>query len=205
MWEFIKKYVLNIDTIMAIIIICLVIYFIWTTKKKKYIFQGLDANVQINTLSPIAKKKKKKVYKHEEACRTIFEEIFQVKFKSVRPDWLKNPVTGRNLELDGFNSGIRTKLGTGLAFEYDGAGHSVYSPNHFHKKGPDEFVYQVKKDAYKDLRCKQEGVMLIRIPSFVNFSDLDRFIKQELNRQGIMPVLGANVYQKFTSGDNIYG
>jgi hypothetical protein len=97
----------------------------------------------------------------------------------MRPSWLENPVTGCNLELDGFNKSIPTPLGHGLAFEYDGLQHSQYN-KHFHKHGPMEFVYQTKKDTWKDLKCKEHGILLIRIPHFVAFHDLERFIKQKL-------------------------
>lgn len=76
-------------------------------------------------------------------------------------------------------------MGVGLAFEYDGAQHAKYSPNHFHRNGVNEFVYQVKKDEWKDMRCKQKGVLLIRIPHFVAYEDLERYIKSELNRKNV--------------------
>jgi hypothetical protein len=36
------------------------------------------------------------------------------RFKSVRPGWLENPLTGRNLELDCYNEYLK------LALEYNG-------------------------------------------------------------------------------------
>ena len=41
--------------------------------------------------------------KGEIECRRYLETIFQVPFPKARPDFLKNPVTGNNLELDCFN------------------------------------------------------------------------------------------------------
>ncbi len=129
--------------------------------------------------------KKKKKYKHEERCREIFQNIYGAKFVSVRPGWLKNPVTGKNLELDGFNASIRTPIGKGLAFEYDGAQHAKYVPR-YHPSGAQEFLYQVKKDSWKDLMCKKENIVLVRIPDFVAFEDLERFIKTKLRRMGLL-------------------
>lgn len=170
------KNLLHLETLFFIGLIIFFIYCAWNGKLKN-----------IETLSDYIVKKPKKpkrVNKSEERCREIFEEIFNVKFKSVRPDWLKNPVTGQNLELDGFAPDIETPIGVGLAFEYDGIQHSQYN-RHFHKKGPEEFIYQTKKDSWKDHQCKQNGVLLIRIPHFVAFQDLERYIKQKLGRNGM--------------------
>lgn len=190
--------ILNIDTIIAICIFIAVVYCLLTTKRKpgKYKFQGLGDGsftpTKTNT-SPgfwnygkSSQKKAKKFYKHEEKCRKIFEKIYGHKFKSVRPDWLKNPVSGRNLELDGFCPKIRTPIGTGLAFEYDGEQHSKYNKR-FHKHGSQEFLYQCKKDSWKDLRCKQEGVTLIRIPHHVAYEDLERYITNILDKRKLLP------------------
>lgn len=126
--------------------------------------------------------KQPKFNKSEERCREIFQQMFGVKFKSVRPSFLKNPVTGKNLELDGFNSDIRTPIGKGLAFEYDGEQHSKYN-RHFHRSGESEFQYQVKKDEYKDVRCREEGILLIRIPHYIAYGDLERFIHTKVRKK----------------------
>lgn len=130
----------------------------------------------------VKKKRGKKFYKSEERCREIFQEMFGVKFKSVRPKWLKNPVTGKNLELDGYNKTVVTPLGRGLAFEYDGEQHAKYN-KHYHRSGEAEFHYQVKKDEYKDVRCKEEGVLLLRIPHYIAYGDLARFIHTKLKKK----------------------
>jgi len=181
---------LHIETLFIIGIIFLVIYFTWFAKLedvdfekwKRQFFGNVDSAADYG-ITP--KKKKPRINKHEERCREIFEEIFDVRFKSVRPDWLQNPVTKKNLELDGFAPNIPTRIGRGLAFEYDGAQHSEYN-KHFHRSGPDEFIYQVKKDSWKDMKCKEQGVFLIRIPHFVAFQDLERYIKQKLTREGLI-------------------
>lgn len=185
-------FILSIDGIFFIGIMIAVIYFILTTRRKKYKYKGFIGHQIKDILKPSKSQKDKsthskstkRVNKHEERCREIFESIFKQKFKSVRPKWLQNPVTGRNLELDGFCSHIKTKIGKGLCFEYDGQQHSKYTP-HFHRGGPDEFIYQTKKDDWKDHRCKQEGVLLIRIPHFVAFQDLERYIHQQVRKVGL--------------------
>lgn len=194
-WWF--KNLIHIETLFFIFLTILIIYCLFFVKRKKLksllplieqtseginiIYQDEDTKIP----ESLIKKKKKKLYKHEEKCRQIFQEIFGVKFKTIRPDWLKNPVTkGKNLELDGFNSTIKTPLGMGLAFEYDGRQHSKYTP-HFHKNGPKEFVYQVKKDMWKDMKCREKGILLIRIPHFIDYHDLERYIKQRLRDKGM--------------------
>ena len=137
-WE----YIFNIDTIAVILLITAVVYCFLTTKRKrkKYKFHGIGdngwnvsegSNFWNYGLSERRRKRRirrpRRKNKHEERCREIFQDIYAEHFKSVRPNWLKNPVTKKNLELDGYCSRIRTPLGHGLAFEYDGAQHSRYA------------------------------------------------------------------------------
>lgn len=192
-------YLCHIETLFIIGIIVLVIYIKFFRKSSKSTFLQLEEIAEQivsgsnalrsystenseNELRPL--KPEKKVHKHEERCREIFEQIFGVEFKSVRPEWLTNPATNKPLELDGFNTSIMTPMGRGLAFEYDGVQHSQYTPR-FQPKGPIEFVYQMKKDSWKDTVCKQRRILLIRIPSFVAYNDLERYIKQTLRRKGM--------------------
>jgi len=192
-WE----YILNIDTIAVIFLIIAVIYCLYRNwgKTNTYDFQGIgESGWDISEGKkywdydiPRKKWRKKRKYnKHEERCREIFQDIYGHKFKSVRPNWLRNPVTNKNLELDGFCEHIRTPKGKGLAFEYDGVQHSRYN-KHFHRHGPDEFIYQCKKDSWKDVRCKEKGVMLVRIPHFVAYEDLERYITDKLEKYKILP------------------
>ena len=199
--EWCKKYLLNLDAIIVICLTITVLYFIYTSKRKKYKFHGLNPDLDLTSQPKKSKKIKKspKLNKHEEECRRIFQEIFNTKFTSVRPGWLKNPVTNKNLELDGYAPDISTPLGKGLAFEYDGEQHAKFN-SHFHKAGPDEFVYQVKKDSWKDLKCKEKGIMLIRIPHMVAFQDLRRYITTELERQKVEIPLSRGTFSSYTPG-----
>ena len=120
---------------------------------------------------------------YEEKCRKIFQELFKKEFKKVRPDWLKNLWTYQNLELDGYNPDIVTPKGKGLAFEYDGVQHSRFTPL-FHSCVGD-FEYQVMKDSLKDEMCRDEGVLLIRIPHYVCYWHLKPFIMGKLIMKGV--------------------
>lgn len=190
LWRFIRK--LSFDDMLLLIFAVITLYFVINVKKKKYNTDILNNFNLVKTHSQYIeslpksekKKKAKKLNKHEEECRRIFEKIFECKFSSIRPDFLKNPSTGKNLELDGYNENIVTPLGKGLAFEYDGKQHSEYNP-HFHKDGVDEFRYQIAKDKLKDKLCKNKGIVLIRIPHFVDFHDLERHIRLKLSKQNI--------------------
>lgn len=159
--------------------------------------QNLDKFAKIidheNTLARIRgggkEKQKRKKGKNvfEERCRAIFENLFKTNFPTTRKiKWLKNPETGRPLELDGFNPYIATPIGKGLAFEYDGSQHAA--PNgHFH--GIDavaEFSSQFRRDQYKTDLCKKNKVLLIRIHHLVDFDQLENFIRKKLEKEGFV-------------------
>jgi len=106
----------------------------------------------------------------EELCRAVFEFMFKSKFIKVRPVWLRNSETGRNLELDGFSVIDSYKL----AFEHDG------------------FYHNNKKtkvlDSLKDKMCEANGVLLFRVPelfSKTEFWDLPKLILDIAKQKGI--------------------
>jgi hypothetical protein len=125
-----------------------------------------------------------RINKSEEKCRVIFEKIFKRAFYSVRPDWLQNPATGQNLELDGFCEHITTPIGEGVAFEYDGAQHAKFN-KFFHDDNVDKFKYQVVKDEWKSAVCRKRGIVLIRIPHYVSSEDLEEYIVDRLKANGL--------------------
>lgn len=193
---------INFDVIMVTVLILVALYFYFTSKKSprveyKNFMKKTSGYMRRLDYSPVAIESRyrnaikdpsrpKKINKNEEKCREIFERLYRKRFISTRPDWLKNPITHKNLELDGFNDTIRTPLGVGLAFEYDGKQHAEYV-SHFHRGGPEEFIYQTKKDSWKDAKCRQRGVFLVRIPHYVHYHDLERFIKRKLAENKILP------------------
>jgi hypothetical protein len=63
----------------------------------------------------------------------------------------------------------------GLAFEYDGAQHTQFTP-HYH--GTKEyFQYRMLLDRLKDDLCKERGVTLIRIPYTVRPGNLLSYLQ----------------------------
>ena len=63
------------------------------------IIYGMD-DVLIKIFPTITDKKE---YYHENECKKIIETLTGKKFYKVRPDFLRNPKTGHNLELDCYN------------------------------------------------------------------------------------------------------
>lgn len=112
--------------------------------------------------------------KNEHRCRQIMEYLFKVPFPSVRPDFLKYPPTGKNLEFDGYNEQLN------VAFEYDGIQHRVWLPR-YHKT-EEEFFQQQKRDDWKDKRCEELGIRLLRIPDTVSYNDLGKYITSEVKK-----------------------
>jgi len=93
----------------------------------------------------------------EEACRVHMERRFGVPFAKARPSFMRNPVTGENLELDVYNEELR------LAVEYNGRQHYQFN-SHFHNGSNDRFQNQQYRDLIKKQLCEQNGVRLIIVP-----------------------------------------
>jgi hypothetical protein len=177
-WWF--KNIVHIETLFYVIVVVLIIYFLITKKddKSRSFFDLISEGQKFKKRFKSGKKKGVALDTSEEKCRKIFEKIYNCKFEKIRPDWLKNPETQRNLELDGYNAEIKTPLGKGLAFEYDGQQHHDYSP-HFHKSYQD-FVKQRQRDQFKDKTCRKLGILLIRIPYYTPKFDFENEIRNRI-------------------------
>lgn len=114
----------------------------------------------------------------EEKCRDIFERLTGRAYPTIRPNWLKNPETGRKLELDGFCADLRS------AFEYNGKQHYEY-PNAFHKTKED-FEKLVKRDEIKLQTCSSHGINLLVIPYYLEEFQLEPFISSHLREIGLL-------------------
>ena len=79
------------------------------------------------------------------SCREILESIYSVPFKPCRPNFLKNPKTGRNLELDGYNEELK------IAFEC--------LPLH----PSTNYLYQIKKEL-----CSKNNIYLVFISFYTS-------------------------------------
>ena len=93
--------------------------------------------------------------KGEILCKQAVEKIFGKPFIKIRPEFLKNNVTNKNLELDMYNEDLK------LAVEYQGHQHKKYVP--FFHKNYEHFLTQKYRDEIKKMLCKQHGICLIEV------------------------------------------
>lgn len=116
--------------------------------------------------------------KGEAECRRVLRELFGRPFDKDRPDFLRNPVTGGNfnLEIDCYDP--ISKIGV----EYNGVQHYEYVP-YFHKN-KEAFLNQKYRDDMKRRMCKDEGVTLIEVPHTVPVSEIRIFLVKELRKNG---------------------
>lgn len=124
-------------------------------------------------LSPLQNKSESK---GEIECRRFLETIFQVPFPKARPDFLKNPVTGNNLELDCFNPTLK------LGVEYNGQQH--YSYTSFFHKNVEASTNQKYRDELKRRMCQENGITLIEVPYTIKLNDIGPFLHLKLKQLG---------------------
>ena len=119
-------------------------------------------------------KKKNGVFvsKGQQCCKDTMIRIYGVPFESFRPNWLKNPETNRNMELDCYNDNLK------IAVEYNGIQHYTW-PN-FTNQTREQFLNQVRRDKLKVELCDNNGVYLITVPYHVSFEDIPAFIIKHL-------------------------
>ena len=117
--------------------------------------------------------------KGETECRRVLQYLFKRKFDKSRPDFLRNPVTGGNfnLELDCFDAELR------IAVEYNGIQHYQYIP--FFHKNKEAFLNQKYRDDMKRRICRDNGILLIEVPHTIKLEDIKGFIESALTRNGI--------------------
>ena len=100
------------------------------------------------------------ISKGEKACKRFIQKHFRKSFTKIRPDFLKDPKTKRNLEIDLYNDSLK------LGIEYNGIQHYEYTPR-FHK-GYIDFRKQQERDILKKRLCKENGVILIVVPYYTS-------------------------------------
>lgn len=103
-------------------------------------------------------KRKSNISSYEQMYRDIFSRDFSdldVQY-NVRPDWLRNRITGNNLEADFLFEEIK------LVVEIQGEQHYKYIP-YFHRNGLSDFLWQQTRDQIKRELCEKNGYKLIEI------------------------------------------
>lgn len=116
----------------------------------------------------------------ERICRRIFNRFVSTKLGygkevmgPIRPNFLKNPKTGHNLELDmfeAFDSRITDKnqIIDGIAIEYNGLQHDQYVPGMHEDEAA--FTEQQFRDNHKASICGKKGIILIIIDTKIDVS-----------------------------------
>ena len=130
--------------------------------------------------------KDKWISKGERECKRALEEIFGKPFLTVNPKFLYCKLYNKNLEIDCFNSEIKNPLGGfGIAVEYDGRQHFEFTPK-FHKTQKD-FKRQKAIDEFKNIRCAENKVTLIRVPYTVITHHIRDYLIFKLYEKGFTP------------------
>jgi hypothetical protein len=117
-------------------------------------------------------KNNKFVSKGEKICKDTLERIYGVPFENTRPNWLKNPETKRNLELDCYNENLR------IGVEYSGEAHFKWSA--YAKQTYSDFREQVRRDRLKKELCAKNNVHLIVVPYNVPHNLIPTYIVYHL-------------------------
>jgi len=118
----------------------------------------------------------------EKKCREIIQQLFGRDFPSVRPNFLKNPKTGRNLECDMINEELK------LVIERNGEQHYKFTP-YFHKT-PQDFSDQQYRDQIKKQLLYANNYRLIIVPYTVSENNLEEYLRNEI---GAYPDLVAKL------------
>lgn len=106
----------------------------------------------------------------ERLSKSILETMFEIPFPKKKPQWLFD-LTGKRLELDGFNKDAK------IAFEYQGVQH--YKGYGIYEKI--DIKERQKTDQLKADACKEYGIKLIVIPYFKRLNNLQQIIKSVEN------------------------
>ena len=169
-------------TIIWVCIGLLILIFFWnllTNKKGSYVNHSemikelISKPLDLQNTYPIIDESKSFLSRGEKECKKAIEKLTQKPFAKTRPPFLKNEITGQNLELDCFNPELK------LAVEYNGVQHYKYTPR-FHST-KDAF-YNIKyRDRIKEELCRKHGVKLIVVPYTVKLEDIERFIYDKMS------------------------
>ena len=162
----------------GIVLFAATLFMLWVIKQ---VFkEAMSKPAILDTLynKPQQPEKVKGESKGETLCRSLACKIFGRPFVKMRPDFLRNQVTDKNLELDIFNEELR------VAIEFNGEQHYKYIP--FFHKNYEAFMNQRYRDEIKKMLCKQHGIHLIEISYEMQPMDIETKIKLEAYRLGLL-------------------
>jgi hypothetical protein len=148
-----------------------------------------------NSLDDLPLKKRRMmptVSKGEMRCRTYLENKFGRQFDKIRPEILKNKVTGHNLEIDCYNNELN------LGIEYNGQQHYKYCKG-VHRNY-EHFQTQRYRDEIKKHLCKEAGIVLIEVPYWVK--DIETFLEQRIIELGYDKYFLVNTVSNTLTANN---
>ena len=163
-------------------------------------------NVQINTNTLTPRDRSQFRSESEMVVCNVLEDLLKDRVQiNIREDFLKNPKTGRNLELDCYyEKKINGKL-IKIGVEYQGGQHYYYVPR-FHKNGQNDLEYSKEKDKIKKELCAKNGIILICIPFIVDSGEKKsdgtwKYVNHDLEtkKQRIKTFLEPIIYDIFNS------
>lgn len=173
--QFCKKYYFEVLLLLSVLLILLM----YVLKKNK---KGTWAKMYFMLPRKYQRQEKQGSFKSkgEIECKRVVEKLFSKGFIKIRPDFLRNPVTGgiKNLELDCYNDEMK------LAIEYNGEQHYKYIP-YFHKNN-EAFLNQKYRDFMKNTLCEKHGITLIEVPYTINIQDIETYLIEELKQKGYL-------------------
>jgi len=125
----------------------------------------------------------------ERICKSIMEDILEVKLEKILHDWLINPHTGYPMELDGHSSKRK------IAFEYHGEQH-YRKIKHWHIV-PGQYEEQIYRDKTKRELCANNSVILITIPFHIHNNELPHFIYIQLEKRDVINLKKPKAYKHY--------
>ena len=130
---------------------------------------GLPSPDILDTLPPVPVSKGDYSSIPERRTNEVMNALFPgAGFMKIRPSWLKNPLTGKCMELDCYSKDLS------IAVEYNGVQHYEW-PN-FTNMSRDDFYKQKARDELKERLCIKEDVCLIRVPYTTRLADIGVFL-----------------------------
>lgn len=142
--------------------------------KRSYDLEQLAIDGTVSNVSNVSKDSGDSI--GEKISRYHLEKTLNRKFPKTRPDFLKNPITNTNLELDCYCQELN------LALEYNGKQHYEFVPK-FHKTKND-FYNQKYRDEIKKRLCYENGIDLIEVPYKISHEEIPLYIDASLEKLG---------------------
>jgi hypothetical protein len=176
-WENNGFEILSLGCILIIVILC--IYNIIFKEKGTYSdlclkrFKKTDKNLELEYMQHTPNDSKLELQ-----TKFLLENIFKVPFYKVRPHFLRNEVTGHNLEIDLYNDDLK------LAIEVQGDQHYKFTP--FFHRNKETFMLQRYRDEMKKQKCEKQGITLIEIPYKVGEKGLKKYLINQLRLKGYL-------------------